>query len=140
MRKSLVVTGTALMLVAGGAGVTQAQSSRHVLRFTDITTREVGYGANTYAAAATEKAHGRVIGFSVVSGRVDPKKNTVRLKVAITLKGGILYARFPSQPANKPAIRGKVTSGTGSFRGATGRIVSTTVTNARSKVRVVYYN
>jgi hypothetical protein len=69
---------------------------------------------------------------------VNAKKDTAALGIVFAGSGGFLYG-VATASAN-PVLHGKVTGGTGAFRGATGTIVAKNLNNSgtRSAVTITY--
>jgi hypothetical protein len=140
--RRLVATAGALVasaaLVGATAAVTSADEDHHratrTLHFVDTAIRQSQTGATTFAGAGVDKVKGKVIGYSAVTGTVDSKTQTARIQVAVALKGGIIVLGLTQ--GDNPHLHGRVLTGTGRFRGATGTFTGTQTSDIRTVVTV----
>ncbi|MBE7195609.1 MAG: hypothetical protein INR66_24420 [Gordonia polyisoprenivorans] len=123
-KTTLLVAGLASASFAvGGAGVALASSSAasHTLKFTSVQTAQHSIGKYGFADSDKDVANGKVIGYDVVNGTYNPKTSTITVDVAASLSGGILYGHGTGS-LKTGKFKGKVTGGTGIFKGAEGTI------------------
>jgi hypothetical protein len=137
-RVSIAAIATAAAVAGTGAFLLPAASAHsvtHTLKFTSVQqatasfSRTVGGGEDKDVSKA-----GKVIGFDVVRFSLNPKTNTASLGVAVALKGGILYGVI--RETKGPVTHGKVTGGTGAFRGAAGTITARSLNKNDTKTAV----
>jgi hypothetical protein len=127
-------------LVGATATVTSAHEEHHggtrTLHFVDTAIRQSQTGETTFGGAGVDKAKGKVIGYSAVTAKVNPKTQTARVQVAVALKGGVLVLGLTQ--GDDPHLHGRVLTGTGRFRGATGTFTGTQTSDIRTVVTVRY--
>jgi hypothetical protein len=135
--------GAAALLCGTGAVVVPAIASAstvtHTLKFTAVQTNSVNFSKTTGGTAEKDvNKAGKIIGFDVIYFTFNPKTNTASGGVTLDTNGGFLYGvlKFSSGPVT----RGKVSGGTGIFKGATGTIVGKSLNKAgtRTAVTVTY--
>ena len=76
----------------------------------------------------------KVIGYDLVRFTFNPKTGKASGGVTAVTKGGFLYGLLIL--TRNPVIHGRVTGGTGAFRGATGTISAKTLNHSRTKTAV----
>jgi hypothetical protein len=113
---STAVSGAALVGAADAAPVT------HTLKFVAISDREHAAGHNGFMGTEIERNHGRLVGYDVITGIFNPSTQSVKIYVAITRHGGLLFGRVHS--TSQTSYAGRVTGGSGRFAGATGTITA----------------
>jgi hypothetical protein len=59
------------------------------------------------------------------------------VNAAFDLKGGLLYATAATTNGGK-TFTGKVTGGTGAFKGATGTIAAKTISGKKTAITIIY--
>jgi len=59
------------------------------------------------------------------------------VNAAFDLKGGLLYATAATTNGGK-TFKGKVTGGTGAFKGATGTITAKTISSKKTAITIIY--
>jgi regulator of RNase E activity RraA len=144
MRKSVAVAGSVLIttaLVGTTAAVTSAHEERttKTLRFVDIGLRDSQLGKTTAAASGVDKINGKVVGYSALTGKFNPKTKRVHVQVAAALKGGIIVVSA-SQGLNDNSNRfhGRVLTGTGRFHDARGTFTARETSKTRTVVTIRY--
>ena len=145
--KALITIGviTAVAVITAGAflipaGASANRATRHTLRFTATAQQSTNLSPTSFAQDEVDtNAAGKIIGFDVINGVFNPRTHTAKGRVAFSTKGGILYGslRF----SNGPVTRGKVTGGTGKFRGVKGTIYGRNLnaSGTRTAVTVRYH-
>jgi hypothetical protein len=120
---TLAVVGAATVSLAVGAAVwsASARTPSHTLKFTSVHTAQKGYGGHRFADADKDVKNGVTIGYDVVSGAFHQKTNSFTIDFAGSLAGGIIYGHGTGS-LKTGAFSGKVTGGTGMYRGIGGTI------------------
>ncbi|HEY7043113.1 MAG TPA: hypothetical protein VH419_05540 [Nocardioidaceae bacterium] len=116
-----LIGGTAL---SGAAFVNtaDASSTTHTLKFVAISDRDHRAGNNGFQGTEIERSHGHVVGYDVISGIFNERAHSVKIYVAISRRGGLLFARLHS--TSETTYVGTVTGGSGKFAGATGSLTA----------------
>ncbi len=140
-RTKIAAIGAAAIASSGAfvlPAVAGTQTTSHTLKFTAVQIKSAGFSKTTAGTSEIDKnAKGRVIGFDVIHVSFNPKTHQAAGNVALSTKGGILYGVL--KLSQGPVTRGKVTGGTGAFKGATGTIYGRSVGKNRTKVTVTYH-
>ncbi len=143
VRASLAAIGAAAVL--GGAGamvvpsIASAHSVTHTLKFTSVTERSVNFSKTTSAQQDRDLNNkGKVIGFDELYFAFDMKAGVAKGNVTVVTNGGMLYGTLR---ATQTSISGKVTGGTGKFKGARGTISAKNLNTAgtRTAVTIKYH-
>ena len=71
-----------------------------------------------------ERNHGRFVGYDVLSGKFNPQTEQVRIYIAVSRQGGLLFGRVHSLRGDDSRYAGVVTGGSGRFVGARGTITA----------------
>jgi len=95
-------------------------------------------GPRTFASAGVDRAHGKIIGYSALTATFNAKTRKARLNVAVALKGGVLVLGLTQGEHSGPRLHGRVLTGTGKFRGASGTFTATQTSETRTVVTVRY--
>lgn len=144
--KRYTAMGAAAAAVVIGAGtlvfpaVANGSTAVHTLRFTAVQTRAANFSHRSFGEQDKDMRHGKVIGFDVINGRLNPTTHMAHGWVSLSTRGGML--RGTLRFSNGPITRGRVTGGTGRFAGATGTIYAKALNSAGSRNAVVihYHN
>lgn len=141
VRTSIIAAGAAVVLGTTGALVLPAVASAHnsttTLKFTAVQKGTVSFSSSAQGIQDTDVNAGKTVGFdelyiaatSASSGAVN---------VTVDTKGGFLYGTFNLNFTTGAITNGKVTGGTGAFKGATGTIKVTTVSSTKHAVTITY--
>lgn len=140
IRRSIGAAGAAIVLATTGALALPALASAHhastTLKFTAVTNDAVGFTRSTGGSQETDvNSTGKTIGFDVVYFKIRGSSATVH--AAFDIKGGLLYSTLTTTNAGK-TFTGKVTGGTGAFKGATGTITGKTLPGHKTAITIVY--
>ena len=142
VRTSIIAAGAAVVLGTTGALVLPAVASAHsthTLKFTSVQKASITFAANTtFGQQDTDiNSTGKTIGFDMLYVKAT---SATRAAVNITgdFSGGFLYATGTINPNTGAFSNGKVTGGTGSFKGATGTITAKPISNTKTAVTVTY--
>jgi hypothetical protein len=141
-RTSIAVAGAAPSL---GAGVSilpagaSTDSVMHELRFTSVPSKTVAYSKTTGAVSGTDLGQGgKVIGFYTLNFTLDHETGAISSHVAVDTQGGFIYGALSSSSSGQMSY-GRVTGGTGAFRGARGTFaVKKLDQNSRTAVTIRY--
>jgi hypothetical protein len=113
---STAISGAALVSTADASSVT-----RHI-KFVATSDRNHGLGRVSFTGTEIERNHGRFVGYDVITGTFHPSTEQVKIYIAISRKGGMLFGRVHSLRGDDSRYSGVVTGGSGRFAGATGTI------------------
>jgi hypothetical protein len=143
IRASLAAISAAALLGGGAAiavpSIASAHAVSHTLKFTSVTERSVDFSKTTSAQQDRDLNNkGKVIGFDELYFSFNLKTGVAKGNVALVTNGGILYGVLT---ATQSSIKGKVTGGTGKFKGAKGTIVAKNLNTSgtRTEVTVTYH-
>jgi hypothetical protein len=143
-RKRLIGTGViaAGSLVSAGIGVSVAASSAptRTLSFKSVllTSHSVSETRGISINTGKDVQHGKFIGNTVSVGRYHANTRTVAVSVAFALEGGLIYAH--AVVTNHGVIRdGKVTGGTGDYKGISGTLTGTPRNKKSSNMTITYH-
>jgi hypothetical protein len=137
----MITTGA---LAAGGYGVVgmasaAVASTAHTIRFVSHPIRDVHLG-NTDVQTSRETHAGKTVGYDISDCVFDFSVGRAACHVAVGRRGGLLYGAFHfNANANNGPLHGKITGGTGVYRGATGTFVGTQRSGS-TKIVVTYSN
>jgi hypothetical protein len=136
-RAGIGLAAAALVAGVGGAATTlpaSASQKAHTLRFNSFTIAGPGLGPGNFAGAEIDKRKGDVIGYDSVTDKLDRTTHVLRVYVAFALRGGILHVAGHQRAG---VFTGRVTGGSGRFKGASGTVHGTQLTGHR-KVVITY--
>jgi hypothetical protein len=141
VRRSIVAAGAAVVLGTTGALVLPAVAGAHVasttLKFIAVTNKHVTFTRSTFGMQETDvSSTGKTIGFDDVYVKITGA-NSATANVALDTKGGFLYGVVTTTDGGK-TFKGKVTGGTGAFKGATGTITAKAISSTKTAVTVIY--
>jgi hypothetical protein len=141
IRTSIAAEGAAVVLGTTGALVLPAVASAHsastTLKFTAVTNKSVSFTSTTNGNQETDvNSTGKTIGFDDVYVMITGP-NSATVNVALDIKGGLLYGMVTTTDMGK-TFSGKVTGGTGAFKGATGTITAKTITSTKTAITIIY--
>jgi hypothetical protein len=143
--RTTIAAGAVVLLAAGGTALiplvasahTEAPAAKtHTIKFTALQQKMVTFSSSTGAAAENDvNAKGTVIGFDILYFTFNAKTGAGTVTVAFTTNGGMLYGTAAA--TESPVTRGKITGGTGAFKGAKGALTATSLNAAGTKTAVV---
>ncbi len=145
LRTSIAAVGAAA-LVGSGAFALPALASphatthatTHTLKFISVTKTMVSFTKTSVGIQDTDvNKAGKIIGFDEVYG-VQTSAATSAANVTVDTKGGLLYGTFTINLATGKITHGKVTGGTGAFKGATGTFTATDINSTDTAITVTY--
>jgi hypothetical protein len=140
VRKSIAAAGAAVVLGTTGALVLPAVAGAHTasttLKFVAVQKAHVSFTSSTFGTQETDvNSTGTTIGFDDVYIKVTGP-NTATANVALDIKGGFLYGVVTTTDGGK-TFSGKVTGGTGAFKGATGTITGKAISSTKTAVTII---
>ena len=128
----VLALGTTAALTAG-PGADAAQGTK-TLTFTSVEKSETNPGKYSFVDHDILKKGGKTIGFDLADGIYDPKTGTVDLDVALGLDGGVILVHLANY--GDDGGTGRITGGTGRYRGIKGSVVAKNLTKSGSKTKV----
>jgi hypothetical protein len=142
-RTSIIAAGAAVVLGTTGALVLPAVASAHsaptTLKFIALQKAGISFTRTTFGSQETDvSAAGKIIGFDMIYFTAS-SATTGTANVAVDVKGGFLNGTVTTTNGGK-TFAGKVTGGTGAFKGATGTITAKALNKAgtRHAVTITY--
>lgn len=130
-----IAVGVGAFLIPA-AGNSTAATTTHTIKFTAVAQKQANLSKTSFAQDEVDRNKaGKIIGFDVIYGSFNPKTNTATGRVALSTQGGILYGSLHF--TNGPVTTGRVTGGTGKFRGVTGTIYGKSINKAGTRTAVV---
>jgi hypothetical protein len=141
VRTSIIAVGAAAVLGTTGALVVPAVASAHsastTLTFTSVQKAMVSLGKTAEGIQDTDvNTAGKTVGFDELYVAFT-SAGSGAANVTVDTKGGFLYGTF-SISKTGAITNGKVTGGTGTFKGATGTITVKTISNTKHAVTITY--
>jgi hypothetical protein len=124
VRTSVAALGAAALLSGTCAiavpAIASTRTTTHTLAFTSVTERSITLAKTTGAQQDNDvNAHGKIIGFDELYIAFNLKTGAGAGNVAVVTKGGMLFGTLK---LTQSSITGRVTGGTGKFKGARGTI------------------
>jgi len=133
----------AVAIVGAGAFVLPAAASAstttHTLKFTAETKSSAAFSNSTEAEQDTDvNSKGKVVGYDMLY-LAFVSSTTVAINITVDVNGGMLYGTATLNGEGVVSM-GKVTGGTGSFKGATGKFTVKSLNKAgtRHAVTITY--
>jgi hypothetical protein len=144
LRTSLTAAGAALVLGTTGAllapqiASASADHATHTLKLISVTKKMVSFTKTSVGIQDTDvNKAGKVIGFDEIYG-VETSPTTSAANVTLDTTGGMLYGTFTINLRTGNISDGKVTGGTGAFKGARGTLKATAINSVKSAVTITY--
>jgi hypothetical protein len=142
LRTSLAAAGAAIVLGTTGALVLPAVASAHsattTLKFIAVQKATVSFTTTTQGNQETDvNTTGKTVGFDMLYFKVISSSSGA-VNATIDTKGGFLYGTFNVNLKTGAVTNGKVTGGTGAFKGATGTITAKTISSTKHAVTITY--
>ena len=142
VRRSIVAAGAAVVLGTTGALVLPAVASAHsaatTLKFTAVQKATHSFTSTTFGIQETDvNSTGKTIGFDMLYFAAT-SPSSVAVNLTVDTKGGFLYGTFTFNPKTGVVTNGKVTGGTGAFKGATGTIKVKTISRTKHAITITY--
>ena len=116
------LTGAAVL--PGSAAHEATTTTRHY-----VLHQTGSHNVGKFSFVGTDKIRhaGNVVGFDAISGRFFPRQERVIVRVSFALRGGIIHGRVhnrPFTPGGPAEFVGRITGGSGKYRGITGVITA----------------
>jgi hypothetical protein len=105
------------------------------MRFIAHSDRNINFGRRTFGGTEIDRRAGHRVGFDLISGKFDPATGTATIDVAVARRGGLLYGKVHTVSATRYV--GRVTGGSGRFKGASGTVTARNLNQQGSRTRVV---
>jgi hypothetical protein len=144
VRMSIVAAAAAVVLGTTGAlvlpAVASASSATHTLKFISVQKKSIMFTRATGASQNTDvNAAGKTVGFNMLY-LAFTSPTAAAVNVTVDANGGFLYGTGTINLKTGAFSNGKVTGGTGSFKGATGTITAKNLNKAgtRTAVTITY--
>ena len=142
LRTSIIAAGAAVVLGTTGALVLPAVASAHsattTLKFIAVQKAMHSFSPATAGIQETDvNATGKTVGFDMLYFKVI-SSSSAAVNATIDTKGGFLYGTFNVNLKTGAVTNGKVTGGTGAFKGATGTITAKTISSTKHAVTITY--
>ena len=142
LRTSLAAAGTAVVLGTAGAVVLPAVASAHsattTLKFIAVQKAMHSFSSATAGIQETDvNTTGKTVGFDMLYFNI-VSSSSAAVNATIDTKGGFLYGTFNVNLKTGAVTNGKVTGGTGAFKGATGTITAKMISNTKHAVTITY--
>jgi hypothetical protein len=141
VRRSIAAAAAAAVLGMTGAlllpAVASAHSISHTLKLISVEVKSVTFTKTTFGVQDTDaNTAGKTIGFDdlyvTITGR-----NSATADVAFDFKGGFLYGTLTTSNGST-TFSGKVTGGTGAYKGAAGTITGKAIASKKSAETITY--
>jgi hypothetical protein len=142
VRSSIIAAGAAAVLGCLGAfvvpAVASARTTTHTLKFISVEKAEHSFSKTSFGEQDTDvNAKGKTVGFDMIYGSLT-SATSATLNITGDLSGGFLYGTGTVNVKTGAFSKGKVTGGTGSFRGATGTIKAKDISATKTAVTITY--
>jgi hypothetical protein len=146
MKLRSIIASIGMAAAASGAGAFLLPASAsphavtHTLAFTSVRKDAVNFSKTSSGQADLDvNRAGKTVGYDVLHFSFNPKTGQGSGGVTLDCKGGFLYGVL--RVTDSPVIHGRVTGGTGAFRGATGTITAKALNKAgtRTAVTITYH-
>ncbi len=142
VRRSMVAAGAAVVLGTTGAlvlpTVASASSATHTLTFTAVQKGTVSFTKTTGANQETDvNAAGKTVGFDMIYFAAT-SPTAAAVNITVDTSGGFLYGTATVSIKTGAITNGKVTGGTGAFKGATGTIKAKPISKTKTAVTITY--
>ena len=115
-----VATGLGVATTLDTASATAPTAKAHHLKFVAMRTAGHSTGPRTFVGTEVNRHHGKIVGYDTLSAKFNVHTRTAFVRVAISRKGGLLFAQ--ANVGRHGHITGKVTGGRGRFSGARGTL------------------
>jgi hypothetical protein len=142
VRTSIIAAGAAAVLGTTGAlalpAVASANSATHTLKFISVTKKSVSFTKTTFAQQDTDvNAAGKTVGFDMLYFTAT-SATSAAVNITGDFSGGFLYGTGTVSLKSGALSNGKVTGGTGAFKGAKGTIKTKAISKTKTAVTVTY--
>jgi hypothetical protein len=142
--RTTVATACAAALLGTGAVVlpvaASASSATHTLKFISVTKQALTFTKTTGASQDTDvNAAGKTVGFDMIYFSAT-SATAAAVNITVDTTGGFLYGTATANIQTGAITNGKVTGGTGAFKGVTGTIKAKNLNKqgTRTAVTITY--
>ncbi len=122
---------------AGLVGAADATSAAHTYKFVAISDKSHNLGRNGFTGTEIDRVRGHVVGYDVITGIYNPRTQNVKIYVAVTRHGGMIFARVHN--TSQTSYVGRVTGGSGKFAGAKGTLTAQNAPHDNNKTFVTLH-
>jgi hypothetical protein len=142
VRRSIVAAGAAVVLGGTGAALlpamASASSATHTLKFIAVQKGTVSFTKTTGANQETDvNAAGKTVGFDMIYFAATSATSGA-VNITVDTSGGFLYGTATVSIKTGAITNGKVTGGTGAFKGAKGTIKAKAISSTKHAVTITY--
>jgi hypothetical protein len=143
IRTSIAAVGAAALLGTGAVVLpvaASASSATHTLKFIAVQKGTASFTSTTGANQETDvNAAGKTVGFDMIYFAAT-SATSAAVNITVDTSGGFLYGTATVSIKTGAITNGKVTGGTGAFKGATGTIKAKALNKAgtRHAVTITY--
>jgi hypothetical protein len=143
IRTSIAAAGAAVLLGTGALVLpvaASANSATHTLKFISVTKKSIMFTKTSGGQQDTDvNAAGKTVGFDMLYFTV-ASATTGNVNITGDFSGGFLYGTGTINFKTNAFSNGKVTGGTGAFKGVTGTIKAKSLNKAgtRTAVTITY--
>jgi len=144
IRTSIAAAGAAVAIAGAGAillpAVASAHSTTHTLKFISVQQKSVGFPKASGANQDTDvNAAGKTVGFDMIYFSAT-SATAAAVNITVDTTGGFLYGTATANIQTGAITNGKVTGGTGAFKGVTGTIKAKNLNKqgTRTAVTITY--
>jgi hypothetical protein len=142
LRTPIIAASAAAVLGTTGALVVPAMASAHsastTLKFTALQKATIPFTKTTQGTQETDvSSTGKAIGFDMIYLAIK-SSTAATANITCDFTGGFLYGTASVNLKTGAITNGKVTGGTGAFKGATGTIKVKTISNTKHAVTITY--
>ena len=144
MRASIAAASAAAILGAGAfvlPAVASSTATSHTLKFISVSKKSIMLTKASGAQQNTDVSKaGKTVGFDMLYFKAT-SASSAALNITVDTTGGFLYGTAKISFKTGAVTGGKVTGGTGSFKGATGTIKAKNLNQAgtRTAVTITYH-
>jgi hypothetical protein len=142
VRTSIAAVGAAALLGTGAFAIPALASphgTTHTLKFISVTKKSVMFTKTEFAGQDTDvNAKGKTVGFDEIYVKAT-SATAGAANVTLDTTGGMLYGTGTINFKTGKFTHGKVTGGTGAFKGATGTIKAKDISSTKTAVTITYH-
>jgi hypothetical protein len=142
--KRWIVTSAvgAAALATAGLGVADAVTAHatHTLMFKSVQLSSFNTAKTSFVNVDKDVVKGKKIGGDILSCKANATFSHIHCNFAGAFKGGIINGTFNLTQAHNNLHNGKITGGSGKFKGVTGKITGTTSGKNNENVTITYHH
>ncbi len=122
---------------AGLVGSAEAAPVTHTYKFVAISDKGHNLGRNGFVGTEVDRVRGHVVGYDLLSGIYNPATQNVKIYVAVTRRGGMIFGRVHN--TSQTTYAGRITGGSGKFAGAKGTVTAKNAPRDNNKTFVTLH-